>query len=441
MDMALLKHFDSLYPADTRYKEIQQTIPFLEKGLSSQIIGMPGVGKSNILRLLSYNREVRFKNFGDYEKHLHFVYIDCSEIKGRPLLDINKAILLSLSFSLGERQMNEETVYINRLIKEGLALQDEMVLFQTLKKALDYLSIEKRLTINLMFDKFDVLKSDIPSQFFTNLAILRNHAKYRFGSMFSLTRPLEDILDQTIYADFQDLITGNYVFVSLLDQIGIDFRLSYIEKASRVSLPQDTLEKVIALTGGHAKLSKLTYEKLTTDNAVPEQLSEFLLNQASIKGALLEIWNSLSPFEQLSLKENHLSQEENPYLYQTELVKNGEISIALLDSFIQSVQLEKTRNLVYDENKKDILLDQTPLSERLSPLEFKLLLFLINNPDKILSKDEIIQAVWTDTKTQEGVTDQALDQIFYRLRKKIEVKPQEPEFIHTIKGKGYRFTS
>ena len=98
MDLQPLKYFDSLYPPSTRQRELKLLIPFIEKGLSSQLIGIPGRGKSNVLRLLAYNKEARSFNFGEYEKVLHFVYIDCSELKNKPLFDITKFILISFYF-------------------------------------------------------------------------------------------------------------------------------------------------------------------------------------------------------------------------------------------------------------------------------------------------------------------------------------------------------
>jgi DNA-binding response OmpR family regulator len=87
------------------------------------------------------------------------------------------------------------------------------------------------------------------------------------------------------------------------------------------------------------------------------------------------------------------------------------------------------------------MLGEIAISEKLSPFEFKLMIYLIQNKEKLCSKDEIINAVWGDQKSQEGVTDQALDQIFYRLRKKIEKDPSNPRYIHTVKGKGYKLSS
>lgn len=443
VDLQPLKYFDSLYPAKTRQKEIREFIPFIEKGLSSQLVGLPGSGKSNILRLLAYNRDARFENFGDYEKFLHFVYIDCSEIKGRPLADITKFILLSLSFSLGERRLTTESKQINEFLKEGLKMPDEMILFQSLKKSVDYLTIEKKLTIHLLFDRFENILPQINGQFFTNLRVLRNHAKYRFGSVFSLTRPLEETIDPLFLSDFHDLIAGNVIYVSLFDKIGMDFRLSYIDKAARKTIPKDFKEKIIGLSGGHAKLAKLSYEALISEDENPKDLEELLLKRPTIQGALYEIWNALLPSEQLGLKQNvtyDLAKEEFPYLINSGLLDEKGITIPLLEKYLATVPVQSTEKINYSEEKNEILLGDVQISDKLSPSEFKLIRYLIQNKERLCSKDEIIQEVWGDQKSQEGVTDQALDQIFYRLRKKIEKDPTNPHYIHTIKGKGYKLS-
>ena len=60
---------------------------------------------------------------------------------------------------------------------------------------------------------------------------------------------------------------------------------------------------------------------------------------------------------------------------------------------------------------------------------------------RVVEKEEIINAVWKEAKTTLGVTDQALDQLIFRLRKKIENEPNKPENILTIKGRGFKFVS
>ncbi len=441
MSLEPLKYFDSLYPPTTRSREIQMLIPYLEKGLSVQLVGLPGAGKSNVMRLLAYNKEARFKNFGEYEKFLHFVYIDCAEIKDKPLYDITKFILISLSFTLGERRMTEESQVINDYLKEGLEMQDEMMLFQALKRSLDYLSIEKKLTINLLFDRFDSIVSDVTPQFFTNLRVLRNHVKYRFGCIFSLTRPLEDQVDPILLSDYHDLVAENVVYNKLYDEDWINFRVSYIERAARKTLEPSMKDEILRLTGGHPKLSKLSFEAAITEESKIESLEEYLLKRPTIQKALQELWSGLLPSEQLAIKKDvsyKEAQQDFPYLVNTYLVKESGIAIPLFAAFIKTVPIESTEKITYDEDKNEIMVGDMPISEKLSPFEFKLMKYLIQNKEKLCTKDEIINSVWGDQKSLEGVTDQALDQIFYRLRKKIEKDPSNPRYIHTIKGKGYK---
>ena len=95
----------------------------------------------------------------------------------------------------------------------------------------------------------------------------------------------------------------------------------------------------------------------------------------------------------------------------------------------------------YDAVANDIKKGDITLSDILTSSEFRLLKFLLENPDRLLQRDEIIKAVWKDTKSQEGVTDQALDQLIFRLRKKIEDDPNNPKYLQTVKGRGIRFIS
>jgi len=443
MELTPLKYFESLYPENTREKEIRKYLEYLKRGLSAQIIGLPGTGKSNILRLLAYNINARTYHFRSYEKIMHFTYIDSSEIKNRTLFSITKFILSSLSFSLGERRMVGESIYVKNLLEEGLSLNDEDLMFQYLKKALDYLSIEKKLSVVLLFDKFDTLVPSLTEDFFSNLSSLRNHAKYRFGTVFSLKRPLEETVDVKILSNFKDLVSGNEIYISMYDSVGIKFRLDYIEKAARNTVDKNIRNEMLTLTGGHAKLTKLSFEALVSESDKVVNLKSYLLGQRAVAGALDEIWESLMPGEKTAFK-NNLSCEEiqnsHPYLVKTSLVTDKGISIPLFEEYIKTAIIDEQEKITYDSEKNEILKGNFAINEILSASEFKLLRFLLENKDKILSKDEIINSVWTDQKTQEGVTDQALDQIFYRLRKKIEMDPGSPKFIHTIKGQGYKFT-
>ena len=72
----------------------------------------------------------------------------------------------------------------------------------------------------------------------------------------------------------------------------------------------------------------------------------------------------------------------------------------------------------------------------LSALEYKLLLMLLNNRGQILSRDKLLEEIWDNAGDYVG--DNTLTVYIKRLRDKIEPDPQNPIYIKTVRGIGYR---
>src|SRR6476619_4289044 len=75
--------------------------------------------------------------------------------------------------------------------------------------------------------------------------------------------------------------------------------------------------------------------------------------------------------------------------------------------------------------------------QALEPKSFRLLQFLIEHRDRVVSKEEIFQAVWTGT----FVTDNALTRAVAQIRKAIGDDHRHPRYIETIPTVGYRFVA
>ena len=433
-------HFESLYPDTSRFSEIEKILKFVKAGNSVQLIGLPGVGRSNLLGLLSYNRKVREKHLSENQKWFHFVLCNFSEIRKKPLFEATKFIFLSLVDSLRERRMDKEYEALDKIFKESVVSNDELVLFQGLKRAIDFMCIEKELTVVFLFDRFEEYISEISTEFFANLRILRNRAKYRFSVVFSLNRPLEDLIEPMLFADFYEFLAGNIVYLQLLDKPGLDFRISYLEKVSNKQFSNSTIQAIIDLTAGHGKLTRLCAEAISAQDLRLKtyDLRKLLLEQKAIYGACYEIWFSLIPSEQAEILSKKYDSE---YLGSIGLIKNNKVAIPLFEKFISAIKQSSNQTISFDPVSNEIKKGETIISDTLTSSEFRLLKFLLENPDRIIEREEIIKSVWKDTKSQEGVTDQALDQLIFRLRKKIEDDPNNPKHLQTLKGKGIRFVS
>lgn len=73
----------------------------------------------------------------------------------------------------------------------------------------------------------------------------------------------------------------------------------------------------------------------------------------------------------------------------------------------------------------------------LTSAEYRLLCFFMQNPQAVLSKDQIMQRLWNDQESY--IDDNTLAVYISRLREKIEDHPKQPEFLTTIRGMGYRW--
>lgn len=72
----------------------------------------------------------------------------------------------------------------------------------------------------------------------------------------------------------------------------------------------------------------------------------------------------------------------------------------------------------------------------LTAKEFEVLEFLMLNPNKVYSRDELLKTVWGSDYPGDVRT---VDVHIRRLREKVEANPSEPKYVHTKWGVGYYF--
>jgi TolB-like protein/DNA-binding winged helix-turn-helix (wHTH) protein/lipoprotein NlpI len=89
---------------------------------------------------------------------------------------------------------------------------------------------------------------------------------------------------------------------------------------------------------------------------------------------------------------------------------------------------------VLDPARRTLARADSPVS--LTPKAFDVLLFLAQNPNRLVTKEELLQAVWGDTFVEEG----NLTQYISHLRKALGGNSEDTRLIVTIARKGYQFT-
>jgi len=68
--------------------------------------------------------------------------------------------------------------------------------------------------------------------------------------------------------------------------------------------------------------------------------------------------------------------------------------------------------------------------------EFKTLAYLIKNPRRVISRDELLSEVWG---YENYPSTRTVDNHILKLRKKLETEPARPRHFHTVHSSGYKF--
>jgi two-component system OmpR family response regulator len=102
-----------------------------------------------------------------------------------------------------------------------------------------------------------------------------------------------------------------------------------------------------------------------------------------------------------------------------------------------NIQEEDTKNKLFsfDEEKKEITKNKKYI--KLTAGEYEVLLLLLKREGFIVSRDDIFEN--SDILNQDYESSGSLAVIINRIRHKIEENPKEPQYLHTIRGMGYKF--
>src|ERR1700735_4048783 len=88
-----------------------------------------------------------------------------------------------------------------------------------------------------------------------------------------------------------------------------------------------------------------------------------------------------------------------------------------------------------DPDKQALLREDQPVP--ITPKAFETLLILVRHSREVVSKDELMKAVWPDAFVEEA----NLSQNIFMLRKALGDTPEDRRYIVTLPGRGYRFAA
>ncbi|MBQ9278175.1 MAG: response regulator transcription factor [Lachnospiraceae bacterium] len=214
-----------------------------------------------------------------------------------------------------------------------------------------------------------------------------------------------------------------------------------IVKGIKYSLEQDDMEVDVAYDGGEAltKAKENTYDIILLDIMLPvhtglevcqmiREFSDVPIIMLTAKGEDMDKILGLEygaddyitkPFNILEVKAR----------IKAILRRNGK-AVAEADNS----RIIEVKGLKIDLDSRRVYIDGEEVN--LTAKEFDLIYLLVSNPNKVYSRDQLLDLIWGTSYPGDART---VDVHVRRLREKIETTPATPKYVHTKWGVGYYF--
>lgn len=101
---------------------------------------------------------------------------------------------------------------------------------------------------------------------------------------------------------------------------------------------------------------------------------------------------------------------------------------------------ERVHGLRMDLESKRVWVADEELDPPLSLAQYRLLEMLYQEPGRVYSRDEVVQAVWPEDD-RDGISEQAIDALARRLRERLSEADPDTQYVITVRGHGFRLES
>ncbi len=195
----------------------------------------------------------------------------------------------------------------------------------------------------------------------------------------------------------------------------------------------------------------------------PRPGKRILVDQPELTIGRDETCDVVIPERQVSRRHARIRLEGDGYLLEDLGSKNGtfvngheligshplqdgdEIEIALCcrlafvaaDATAPVVWEEPTLGLRLDPESKRVWVGEKEIAPPLSLAQYRLLELLYQDPGRVYSREQIVEAVWPEDD-REGISEQAIDALARRLRERLAEVDPRTQYVVTVRGHGFR---
>lgn len=442
-------HVDRALALTFRRELVAPVATALRGGESCSLVGISGMGKSNLVQFLRRS-DVQAQYFGDRPSWL--IPIDTHGLVFDPQLP-QEFVVAELMIHRLIREAEQHLISADT-IAEMAQLHTILVTQPSALLALRYLEricgklIEGHgIRLIFMFDQFEDIWARCEPRLFLNLRALRDEFKYQLAYLVMTRNRLPLVRerssqDSAAVEAFWELFSSHCYGIGAYSPQDAEDMLRRIDRRSSGPLKPTSQEIALSASGRHPGLLRAIYWVLHAQDTQTISPSA-LIQQPTIWSECQKIWNDLSEDEQellyhISNGERVSSRADGPLaeLYIRGVLVGQPLTIfaPVFAEFVRRQRVLEEAGISLDPDSRQVWRDGILIAERLTPLEFTLLEYLVQNAGRICSRDELMQALYGEEMYNRN--DERLETVLRRLRKSLN----DSSYIVTERGVGVRLT-
>ncbi len=437
-----------------RMRLLQEILKCLGAGESCVLIGASSMGKSRVLRMLT--DETMRRTIVSQEPPTLYVLVDFNRLHGQEDWMYYEVLLSALLWALDRRNGEDEEVaqlleQVEHLHAEAVQRANPLLALRYLERAIMLLLDHFGGGVVFLMDEADSVVRGAPASFFRALKAIRDQHRYRVRYLVALRDEIERIRDNVGEIEpFYEHVTLHIFYVGPYSREESLEVLRGLYDRHHQPWNESQARKLVLLSGGHPGLLRELHAWISKNEHRLPKHADDLLTVDQIWQECRRLWQSLQEDERRALVK--IIQEEDQGISKSVLhtlerkgilvfrgkgtpqqIGDSRIFSPIFLSFIRQLSEPKEHGIRIQGGR--VWVDGREI--HVTALELRFLEFLVQHAGEVCDREEILQYVYQEEYTE--AADTALDSLVYRLRDKIEPDRRNPQYILTVRGRGFQW--
>jgi len=410
------------------------------------IVGLSNTGKSALLRAVRPSAILQFG--ADRADEFVFIYIDCNlmvemteqafyELTLRTTLDACSRHIPDRLQSAYEKVVGSTNAFLIPLgFNEGL-----VVLCEELGKRVVF-----------MFDEFDEPYKQIDQRVFLNLRALKDRYGSQLCYVVATGQRMSDMRQGSEISEFGEMFAHQTLYLGTLSYEDAQHAVTRFMLDEGASASERDISFVWQETGGHPGLLEAVCHIMTDLGGIQRPADEHIARDRmdgdlTLRGECGKLWNGLTEEQQTAVRDfergKGVPRTQVQALRRIGILRDTQgsqdIFGAVFARYVRSLHLSRSSGVPgvrIDTNAGEVWVDGRR-AETLTDLEYRVLSLFAEHGGQLCDKYQIVEAVWGEDYI-DRVDDARIEKLISRLRKKIEPDPNNPQYLVTVRGRGYR---